>query len=502
MNDRLTRRRLVGGAAVGAATLAVPAAADARKKKAHKKTTKKPATRKADVIVVGAGLAGLTAARNVAKAGKSVLVLEARDRVGGRTLNHPLPGGKQIDAGAQFVGPTQDHVLGLMKELGIGTFDTYDTGDNVFYFGGQRSTFSDTSPFGAAPPDPRVAADIAQAITQLDQMSTSVPVDAPWTAANAEDWDSQTLYSWAKANSANSGDFLRVTTAATQAIFGAEPRDISLLYTLFYIASSGNENNPGTFERNFNTRNGGQQWRVVGGTQSISLKMAEALGSRVLLKQPVRAIDQTHGRVTVTTDTLTAVGKQVIVAIPPTLAGRIHYNPLLPQQRDQLTQRLPQGTLIKADAIYDKPFWRAKGLTGQAVSDTGPAQTTFDASPQDGSPGVLLGFIGGHDARIWSQRPAAERRAAVLQNFADYFGDEAKNPVDYTEMHWSAEEFNRGCPVCLFGPGALLDFGPALRAPVQRIKWAGTETSTYWMGYMDGAVRSGERAASEVLAAL
>src|SRR3954452_5618429 len=325
VNDRLTRRRLLEGTAVGAATLAVPAGAEARKKKKAPKK-KKPAakTRKADVIVVGAGIAGLTAARAVSKAGKSVLVLEGRDRVGGRTLNHELPGGKQIDAGAQFVGPTQDRVLALMKELGIGTFDTYDTGDNVFFFGGQRSTFSDTSPFGAAPPDPRVAADIAQAITQLDQMSTTVPVDAPWTAANAEDWDSQTLYSWAKANSANSGDFLKVTSAATQAIFGAEPRDISLLYTLFYIASSGNETNPGTFERNFNTRNGGQQWRVVGGTQSISLKMAAALGRRVLLKQPVRAIDQTHGRVTVTTDALTAVGKQVLVAIPPALAGRIH----------------------------------------------------------------------------------------------------------------------------------------------------------------------------------
>src|SRR3954470_20498307 len=440
MNDRLTRRRLLEGTAVGAATLAVPAGAEARKKKPPKKKKAAPKPRSADVIVVGAGLAGLTAARNVAKAGKSVLVLEARDRAGGRTLNHEIAGGKTLDAGAQFVGTTQDHVLALMKELGIGTFPTYDTGDNVFFFGGQRSTFSDTSPFGAAPPDPRVAADIAQAITQLDQMSLSVPVDAPWTAANAEDWDSQTLYSWAKANSANSGDFLRVTSAATEAIFGAEPRDISLLYTLFYIAASGNETNVGTFERNFNTRNGGQESRVVGGTQSISLKIAAALGDAVILKAPVRLIDQTKSTVRVDADGLSVTGKQVIVAIPPTLAGRIRYLPLLPQQRDQLTQRLPQGTLIKADAIYDKPFWRDKGLTGQALSDKGPANTTFDASPQDGSPGVLLGFIGGHPARIWSQRPAAERRAAVLKNFADYFGPEAMNPVDYTEMHWSAEE--------------------------------------------------------------
>jgi len=184
----------------------------------------------------------------------------------------------------------------------------------------------------------------------------------------------------------------------------------------------------------------------------------------------------------------------------PTLGHQMETQ--LPAQRAQLCQRFPQGNAIKCEAIYDKPFWRDKGLTGQAVSDTGPANTTFDASPEDGTPGVLLGFIGGHQARIWSQRDAADRKAAVLKNFSDYFGPEALNPIGYTEMHWSAEEYNRGCPVALCGPGALLDFGPALRAPVKRIKWAGTETSTFWNGYMDGAVRSGERAAAEVLAEL
>ena len=499
----LTRRRLLQGTAVGVAAATLPDTAEAARRKRTKKhsTRRRRRVRRYDVVVVGAGLAGLTAARRVAQAGKSVLVLEARNRVGGRTLNHELGNGKVLDAGAQFVGPTQDRVLALMKEVGVTTFPTYDTGNNVFYSGGQRSTFSDTSPFGAAPPDPKVAADIATVVTQLDQMSTSVPVDAPWTAANAEEWDSQTLWTWLKNNSASPA-FMDVASAAMEAIFGAEARDISLLYTLFYIASSGDETHPGTFERNFNTRDGAQQWRLEGGSQSISLKVAAALGRRVVLNAPVRSIDQSGSFVRVRSDARTVDARQVVVAIPPTLAGRIVYRPLLPQQRDQLTQRLPQGTLIKCDAIYDKPFWRDKGLTGQAVSDKGPAKTTFDASPADGSPGVLLGFVGGHEARLWSQRPAADRRQAVLQNFADYFGPEALKPADYTEMHWSAEEWNRGCPVAVLPPGALLDFGPALRAPVARVKWAGTETSTYWNGYMDGAVRSGERAAREVLADL
>jgi monoamine oxidase len=170
--------------------------------------------------------------------------------------------------------------------------------------------------------------------------------------------------------------------------------------------------------------------------------------------------------------------------------------------RAQLTQRFPQGTVIKCEAVYDKPFWRDRGLTGQAVSLTGPVKVTFDNSPPDGSPGVMLGFIEGQDARKASQLRPADRRKAVLDNFVTYFGQQAANPRQYIEMNWSAEPWTRGCYVGFTAPGVLLDYGPAIRAPVGRIHWAGAETSDYWNGYMDGAVRSGERSAHEVLAAL
>jgi monoamine oxidase len=216
----------------------------------------------------------------------------------------------------------------------------------------------------------------------------------------------------------------------------------------------------------------------------------------------VRRIEQDGSGVQVLGDGVTAKGKRVIVAMPPTLAGRLVYEPILPARRDQLTQRMPEGSLIKAEAIYDKPFWRDKGLSGQVVSENGPVKVTFDTSPADGSPGIMMGFIGGHEARVFARQPADDRRKAVLDNYANYFGDEARSPRDYVEFDWSAEEWNRGCPVALLGPGALVDFGEALREPVGRIHWAGTETATYWNGYMDGAVRSGERAAAEVLAEL
>jgi monoamine oxidase len=494
----VTRRSLLKGGAAGALAGAAVGASSAQARSSGSSSS----PREADVVVVGAGFAGLTAAREIRRAGRSVLVLEARDRVGGRVLNHPIGGGEVSELGGTFAGPTQDHILDLAKAMGVDTYPTYNTGKNVFYANGRREEYPNDTPYGTAPPDPVVAGDIAAVVTQLDQMSQSVPVDKPWTASDAQSWDSQTLWTWLKEHSSGSDEFMALAAAAIEAIFGAEARDISLLYTLFYIAASGNEQNQGTFERNFNTAGGAQEQRFQGGAQSIALKVASELGDRIALSTPVRRIQQDSSGVQVIADGTSAKGKRVIVAMPPTLAGRLVYDPILPARRDQLTQRMPQGSLMKAEAIYDKPFWRDKGLSGQAVSENGPVKVTFDTSPADGSPGIMMGFIGGSEARSWARRPADERKQAVLQNFANYFGDESKSPQSYIEFDWSAEEWNRGCPVALLGPGALVDFGEALREPVGRIHWAGTETSTYWNGYMDGAVRSGERAAAEVLAEL
>jgi monoamine oxidase len=484
---------LIGGAAAGAAIAALPVTARA---------ATKPATRSADVIVVGAGLAGLTAAREIVKAGRSVILLEARDRVGGRVLNHSPASGGYAELGGMFTGPTQDRIQALARDVGVATFPTYNIGNNVFWANGRREEYPNNTPLGTAPPDPIVAGDIAAAVTLLDQMSQSVPVDGPWSASDAEEWDRQTLDTWLRGHTTGSDEFMAVVSAATEAIFGCEARELSLLYTLFYIAASGNEQNAGTFERNFNTGGGAQESRFVGGAQTIALRVASALGTRINLSVPVRRIEQTSTGVTVSSDAFAVTGQRVIVAVPPTLAGRISYEPALPPLRDQLTQRMPQGTLMKFEAIYDRPFWRLKGLSGQAVSENGPVKVTFDTTPPGGTPGIMMGFIGGHEARVWEDKPADERRAAVLASFANYFGNEALSPREVVEFNWSTEVWNRGCPVAVLGPGTLIDFGTALRAPIGRIHWAGTETSTYWNGYMDGAVRSGERAAKEALAAL
>jgi monoamine oxidase len=466
--------------------------------------------------VVGGGLAGLTAARAVALREHSVTVLEARNRVGGRIWNHDLGRGKVSERGGTFIGPTQDRIMALADALKIGTFPTYDDGDDLYInnvdnpFGLMKPMrYSDTGPTGTAPPDLTILPEVTAVVAQLDQMSMSVPVDAPWSASNAQQWDNETLQQWIDQRSA-SRRFKALVPVATRPIFGAEPRELSLLFVLFYIASSGNPSNPGTFERNFDTRGGAQQSRFFGGSQLLPRRMAQHLGRhRVLLGSPARQIVQAKTGVTVHADHHTLTAKQVIVAIPPVLAGAIRYQPALPKPRVQLTQRYPQGTLTKVAVVYDRPFWRDAGLTGQILDTAWPVSATFDDSPPDGSPGVLFGFVGGDNARRYNAASPAARRSAVLNQYSRWFASQssalasaALNAKGFFDTNWSSETWTRGCPVGIPTLGTLSALGPHLRAPVGRIHWAGTETSDYWNGYMDGAVRSGERAAAEVLANL
>src|SRR5262245_45909315 len=479
----LTRRSFLKG--VGAATLAVSTGT----------ATRAPAVpRSADAIVVGAGFAGLAAARELERQGARVKVLEARDRVGGRTLNAPLDANHIVEVGGQFAGPTQTAILDLATAVGVETFKTYNTGNNVLYYKGDLLPYDAT----ALPPIPQdeLAELVGALVVTLDGIAQQIPLATPWDAPGVDvrALDGQTLESWKLEHLTGNGGRV-LLDVIVKTVFGCEARDLSLLYFLFYLHSGG-----GILQLT-TTGGGAQDARFRGGSQLIAQRVAEMLRHPVRFGKAVRSVEDRGDSVVIHTDRHVFKAGRVILALAPALCGRIAFNPPLPGRRDQLTQRVPQGSLIKVEAVYPAPFWRDAGLTGQAVSDIGPVAATFDNTPEDGAPGVIMGFIGGDDARVWGLRSMAERSAAVLELVSHFFGPQALNPTDYIEHDWTEDPWTRGCPVGFMPPGVLTMYGPSLRVPIGRIHWAGTETAEVWNGYMDGAVTSGLRAAQEVLTA-
>jgi monoamine oxidase len=447
-------------------------------------------TRSTRVAIVGAGFAGLTAALDLAARNVDCIVLEARDRVGGRVLNHGIGDGKVVEVGGQWVGPTQRALLAMASRMGVETFPTHVKGHNVIEYRGQTSRYSGTIPRI----NPAVLLQVEWARRRLNSMAARVPLDAPWSAREARKWDAITFGEWMRRNTASGGARMLIRLAI-RSVFGTEPEDVSLLHVLFYIHSAGG------FDSLVDTAGGAQDSRFVGGSQLVAIRMAAELGERVVLEAPVRRIEDDGVQVTIKAGETTVQAERAIVAVSPTLASRIDWEPELPARRDQMTQRMPQGAIVKCMAIYEEPFWRGDGLSGSGLSDGGSVNAIFDNTPPDGSPGVLLGFLDGRAARRWGSASAGERQAEVVRVFTRLFGPRAHRPIGYVERNWAAERWSRGCYSGAFGPSGWTDFGPALREPVGRIHWAGTETATVWNGYIDGAISSGERAAREVVRA-
>lgn len=443
-------------------------------------------TMDADVVIVGAGLAGLSAARALVETGARVVVLEARDRVGGRTLGRNI-GGRVLDLGGQWIGPGQDRLEKLARDLGVQTFPTYHKGKKILYRNGKLSHYSGTIP---SLPLPGLVV-LQLALGKLDRLTKSVPLHQPSAVKDAASFDGQTVETFARKYMPRA-DVRDLFNAAVRVVFGAEPHEMSMLYFLTYLRAGGG------LMKLVEIEGGAQERRFVGSSQELSIRLAAKLGDSVVLSAPVRRIEQNGDGVVVTSDVATVRATYAIVAIPPVLANRIDFSPTLPVSRDALAGRMPMGSAAKCIAVYDRAFWREEGFSGEAVTNTGPLSVVFDNCSHDGTVNALLGFVMGDEARLFSSRPPAERRKAVLDSLGTMFGDKARTPTEYIEFDWSAEEWSRGCPVANMTPGAMLSCGDALRTPVGRVFWAGAETATEWTGYMEGALQSGERAASEV----
>jgi monoamine oxidase len=440
-----------------------------------------------DVVVIGAGFAGLTAARELAKNGFDPVVLEGRDRVGGRSSTTTLAG-IPVDLGGTFVGPTQDAVLALAKELGCPTTPTYCAGTNLIRWRGRVRSYR-----GTIPKLSMVALlDIGRIQWQFERIARGVDIAAPWTARDATKLDSMSMGDWLRSvgATATSRDLMAIMARVT---WGAEPDEVSMLHAVRYVKAAGG------IDRMLDVVGGAQQDHFPGGTQQLADKMAADLGDRVRLNAAVSRIEWSDDAVAVTSTAGVVEARRAIVAIPPAHRLAVDIAPAPPIEYQQLTQRWPQGALSKAYAVYSRPFWRDAGHSGQALSDEGPVFITFDVSPGDDGPGVLLGFV---DARDFDALPAEQRREKALESFTALFGVGAENPIDYLDHCWGAEPFAPGGPTAAVPPGSWTQFGPLLRKPVGPLHWAGTETADEWTGFLDGAVRSGRRAAAEVAAAL
>ncbi|AKK29832.1 FAD-dependent oxidoreductase [Mycobacterium sp. EPa45] len=447
----------------------------------------------ADVVIVGAGLSGMIAARTVLSAGLTPVVLEADERVGGRILTEEVMPGLPVELGAQWIGDTHERMFALAAELGVETYPQFEDGETSYDLVGAGVLRENEFHVRFADE----LAELDRVLRRLDELATEVPVEAPWLAAHAADWDSITAGAWydAQGLSLVARTLVEICTVGILAVPTAE---VSFLHLLFTIQTCGV-----TSELFAESEGGAQTTRFVGGTSEIPRRLAALIADRIVLKAPVQLIEHSTDSVSVhCRGGLVARGRRVIVAISPTLAGRIMYDPPLPGVRDQLTQRLPNGSAMKAFFVYDEPFWRTDGFNGQLISDVGPARMSNDTCIPGDDHGVILMFLEGDQARTFGRLPEEQRRAALTDELVRHYGSRAAHPEFYVDGEWSDRQWTRGCYNANLGPHVWTAYGPALSAPIGVIHWASTDTATHWSAYMEGAVDAGERAAHEVVASL
>ncbi len=442
-----------------------------------------------DVVIVGAGAAGLTAANELRKAGLSVVVLEARDRVGGRLWTDVIEGA-MLEIGGQWVSPDQDALIDTLAELGLETYSRYRDGDSV-YIGpdGTAARFTGEV-FPVSPETERVIGEITE---RLDAMVAEIDPDRPWAHPRAAEWDAISWDAWLRAQTDDDEAVRNLAFATGSAMLTKPTHAFSLLQSLLMAASAGSYSN--LVDADFILDK-----RVVGGLQQVPLLLAERLGDDVLLGRPVRELAwEESGGVTAVTDDVTVRARFAILALAPVLYPRISFVPPLPRLQQQMHQHISMGFVIKVHAVYDRPFWREQGLSGTAFSPYELSHEAYDNSNHGDSRGTLVGFVSDRNADDLFRLSAAERKERILESLSHYYGPEAKNPLVYYESDWGAEEWTRGAYAASFDLGGLSRYGADLRTPVGPIHFACSDLAGAGYQHVDGAIRMGRLAASAIV---
>ncbi len=475
-----------------------------------------------DVVVIGAGAAGLTAANDLRTAGLSVVVLEARDRVGGRLWTDVVDGA-MLELGGQWVSPDQTALIDTVADLGLETYSRYREGDSV-YVGpdGDAKRFTGEM-FPVAPETEKAIDDIT---ARLDQMVAEIDPDKPWAHPNAAEWDKISWDAWLREQTDDDEAVRNLAFATGSAMLTKPTHTFSLLQSLLMAASAGSYSN--LVDADFILDK-----RVAGGLQQVPELLAERLGDDVILNQPVRRIvwgaasatpaspaDAATGQrvadlraltarvdaaksssdgVTVIADGVTVRARFAVLALAPVLYSRISFEPPLPRVQHQMHQHISMGFVIKVHAVYETPFWRDKGLSGTAFSPYELVHEAYDNTNHGDERGTLVGFVSDQNADDVFRLSAEERRERILESLSHYYGPEAKNPVVYYESDWGTEEWTRGAYAASFDMGGLHRYGADLREPVGAIHLACSDMAGAGYQHVDGAIRQGHRAADEIL---